>query len=259
MTAGPRALHITTSGRGPGVCFLHPIGLSGAFWHETIGELSDAFSCYSVDLRGHGASPWEGAPFALRDLARDVLESLPGEPMLVVGCSMGGMVAQELALLAPARARGLVLSNSTGRVPPAARPALEARAQASLADPASSAEQAVSRWFAPDFVRTEPQRTAAIETRLLDTDPHVIACGWRAIADFDVETRLADLPSPALVVTGTADSSTSPAAARAHAALFSRGESQFVEGAGHLTPYERPRMFASLIRRFVAELQDEQR
>lgn len=248
--SGPVQLARRKGGHGRRAVFLHPIGLSGQFWEDLIIRVSDTLECITVDLRGHGGSPWDGHSFTIDDLAADVAAALKeegGSPALIVGCSMGGMVAQGLALTAPHLVSGLLIANSAAILPPSAREGLKQRARMSLDEPEPHARDCLRRWFSSQFAQEQPNRVGAIYDALLATDPRVIAHSWLAISTLNYASRLRSFGGHAHIVTGEFDASSPPDGAAAHAALFPRSSTQVVAGAGHLTPYEMPDEFAQII------------
>jgi 3-oxoadipate enol-lactonase len=252
----PVKLACRTKGTGRRLIFLHPIGLSGRFWQGVIGRLAPDFTCISVDLRGHGDSPWNRTSFTIDDLAGDVVACIDqtgaGEVVLV-GCSMGGMVAQAAALRAPHLVAGLVVSNSAASVPAAARKAVRERGALAARDRTLGAEDCIDRWFPAQYRANSAVRIEVIRDMLLATNPDVIASSWVALSDLQLTDRLTQFDGWALVVTGEFDLSAPPEASAMHARLFRRGAATVVPGAGHLTPYEAPDVFAGLIRRAVSD------
>jgi pimeloyl-ACP methyl ester carboxylesterase len=99
-------------GQGPPVLFIQGSGVHGSGWRPQIEELSDRYQCLSFDNRGIGASQPAGAAITVEQMAADalVLMDAVGWPSAhVVGHSLGGLVALQLALTAPARVRSLAL------------------------------------------------------------------------------------------------------------------------------------------------------
>jgi 3-oxoadipate enol-lactonase len=247
----PAALAWTSKGAGPIIIFLHPIGLSGGFWDDVSDLLAGDLRCVAVDLRGHGRSGWDGREFRLDDLARDVIRCITEcelSPTLLVGCSLGGMVAQGVALQWPHLSSGLVLSNSAAFVPEPARPSLAVRAALARSDPAGAAEECINRWFPPGFREDHPGKVDYIRAALRAADRDVVAQAWSAIAGLDYLRRLGSLSSPVTLVTGELDPSSPPASSVEHAQAFHRARTFVVAGSGHLTPYEKPREFAAIVR-----------
>jgi 3-oxoadipate enol-lactonase len=109
-------LYYETAGRGQPVLFLHGLGSSSRDWERQVAVCSKAYQTITLDLRGHGRSdkPRSGA-YGIPRLAADtaaLLRALDLGPVNLVGLSMGGMVAFQLALDAPLLVKSLVIINS---------------------------------------------------------------------------------------------------------------------------------------------------
>lgn len=116
-------------GAGAPILLLHGVTDSAECWGSVVHHLAGGRPVVAVDARGHGRTPLGDEPFSIGALASDaaeVLRVVVGRPALVVGHSMGGLVAEELALTEPGLVAGLVLedpawvtgpSTTPGRVP----------------------------------------------------------------------------------------------------------------------------------------------
>src|SRR5262245_47997045 len=114
----PINIHYADRGKGDPVLFLN--GLSGdhLYWSAQLRAFSRKFRAVAPDNRDVGQTRHPGQPYGVADLAADaagLLARLNLPPAHVIGLSMGGMIAQELALLAPERVRSLVLVDTLGR------------------------------------------------------------------------------------------------------------------------------------------------
>lgn len=104
-------IHVEALGTGPNLVLIHGWGMSGAVWQPVVKKLSKTFTLHLVDLPGMGASrPLE--PFHLHALADQVAEIIPGQAD-VLGWSLGGLVAMQIALSQADRIRRLVLMGAT--------------------------------------------------------------------------------------------------------------------------------------------------
>ncbi len=108
-------LHYVDIGSGPVLVFLHGLGGSVADWEQQIPHFSHAFRVIAPELRGFGQTPrghrWVTIPRLARDISR-LLQQLGVERYTLVGHSMGGAVAQQMAIDAPAPIERLVICNS---------------------------------------------------------------------------------------------------------------------------------------------------
>ncbi|MGH1506482.1 MAG: alpha/beta fold hydrolase, partial [Acidimicrobiales bacterium] len=113
-------VHVTSSGSGSPIIFLHGIGSSSATWAAVMEKLADRHSVYAIDLMGHGASPVPEDPAEYtRDRALDDIDDLIAtldEPPVLVGHSLGGYLALAHAATRPAGqpggARGIIVLNT---------------------------------------------------------------------------------------------------------------------------------------------------
>jgi 3-oxoadipate enol-lactonase len=247
------AYHVRGAGRL--VMFLHPIGTRAEFWNPVVERMADRCRCVTVDFRGHGDSDVPARRFSIEDLADDAIELLRLERAagaVVVGCSLGGMVAQGIALKAPELLAGLVLADTTYMQTPESRKAVEQRAADSLKGMPAMLESTLTRWFPAPFLALNPPEAEACRTWLLDDDPVVFSWGWEAIRDLDYGERIAQIKLPALVLRGSLDASSQRPVMQAMAKLLPRGRYVEIDGAGHVAPLERPDIFTSLLQEFLA-------
>lgn len=250
-TPGTYDLNYEEIGSGAPIVFLHPIAMRLEFWRPVASLLKDDFRPILVDLRGHGANARPAEAFSLDDLAADVIRlarahHLP--PAVFVGCSLGGMVAQGVAVQAPEIVSGLVIANSTHRMSPQGAEVMAQRAQQATTSMAAAVESDLVRWFSPAFRSAHPKTVAEVRQWALANAPHVVANGWRAIAGLNYEQRLSLVRQPVLAVTGSLDPASPPETTRAIASAFPNGRYLELAEAGHFAPIEQPRAFAEAVR-----------
>src|SRR4051812_26263786 len=128
-------LHFTREGRGPTVVLAHALGCDLSMWDETVRELARGFTVLRYDHRGHGRSETVPGPFRIEDLADDAGELIrreAGGAVHFVGLSMGGMVAQQVAVRHPELVKSVVVANSSSRYDDTGRGMWRARIETAL-------------------------------------------------------------------------------------------------------------------------------
>ncbi len=257
-----RRLNVVRRGEGPPLLLI--MGMSGNVVHWTepfLQGLAERFDVIAFDHRGVGWSDRVSDPFSIADLADDavaVLDGLGIERAHVMGISMGGMVAQELALTHPDRVDRLVLgctySGGEGSAladPEAFRPLAEAMA-------ARDADAAMRAGFELNLSTTHAQVAGAFEEfdRIGRTKPAatpVIMLQLQAIQAHDTSGRLPSLDVPTLVVHGTEDRMLGVDNGRMIARLIPGARLEELEGAGHLFWWEQNERTLALLDEFLLD------
>lgn len=236
----------------PAVVFSHALGLDLTMWEAVLPLLPPGLRLIRYDHRGHGRSDVPAPPYAMGALIRDaerLLDHLGVRDCVFVGLSMGGLVAQGLAVKRLDLVRGLVLSNTAARIAapwPARIAAVQAGGMAAVAD------DVMARWFSRRF-RAAGQ-DGPWRDRLLACNPQGYAGGCAAIAGADFYTPTAGLTLPALVIAGADDGSTPPDLVRETADLMAGAEFRLIRGAGHLPPVDQPQAFAAALTGFLQRI-----
>jgi 3-oxoadipate enol-lactonase len=249
-------MYYETDGEGPTVVLLHPVGLDSTCWDAQVAALVPGFRVLRVDLRGHGRSDVPPPPYSLSGFGADVhtlLRQLQLAPAHVIGLSLGGMVAQVLAVEYPADVRSLVLADTNSTLPPEARRAMVERGEAAARGGMTSAlESTLARWFTPSFMGSDV--VARVRERLLADDVSGWAAAWHAISELNTEPRLREIRVPTLVIIGEADLSVPVSRARAMADLIPGAAFHVITGAPHMAPLERPDLFNPPVLEFLRKV-----
>lgn len=114
-TTSVEPLPYTRIGTGPALLMIHGAMVDSSYWQLQQERLATQFTLIMVDLPGHGKAPALSGSTSLAEFARAVLatlDTLDLPDVLCLGHSLGGMVAQELSLLAPERVRALILADT---------------------------------------------------------------------------------------------------------------------------------------------------
>jgi len=251
-------LWVKEAGQGPPLVMLHAAGTSGRIWWQHIPRLARRFRVLTIDLPGHGRSPRPKEPLSIEGMSAELYQTLQAlnlSQVHLVGLSLGGMLAQMLALDHPSSVRSLTLCDTICEIGPPQAQVLEERARAVEEGGMSAiAKSTLERWFSPGFSASHPDVVSEVEKLLLAADPMVNAQTWRAIAKLNVVSRLPKLHLPALVMNGSLDNSIPPGAGERLANLLG---ARLVElpGCAHMAPLEAPEKFIDLLESFL--LNDE--
>jgi 3-oxoadipate enol-lactonase len=257
VRVGEIELDYERSGSGPPLLMI--MGMSGTalHWGEPfLAGLRDDFDVIVYDHRGVGASSHLDGPLTIAHMAEDaagLLAALELDSAHVLGISMGGMIAQELALAHPERVRTLTLGCTYcgGEGSSLAAPeALQRLTEAMMSGDRQRALRAsweinVSPTMAGDadayarFLAIAEQRAVALP---------VIMAQMQACAAHDTNARLPGLGVPTLVIHGTVDRLLPVANGRLIASLMPDAQLEIFDDVGHLFFWERPERSAQLLR-----------
>jgi 3-oxoadipate enol-lactonase len=241
-------LYYETAGTGEPVLLIMGLGTASTGWWRTIPVVADRFRVISFDNRGAGRSDAPKGPYTLAQLADDaaaVLDAAEEESAHVYGLSLGGMIAQELALGRPSRVRRLVLGGTTpgGRkheLPDQSTLGfLERRAKM---PPEEGAWASVPYNYGSTTREEHADRIGEDILQRLRFPPSLegyraqLAAAW----GFDAVDSLAGLAAPTLVLHGGQDRMVPVSNGRRLAEAIPGARLRIFEDAGHLYPTDAP-------------------
>jgi pimeloyl-ACP methyl ester carboxylesterase len=247
-------------GNGEPLLCITGFGISSAVFEPVLDLYAERFDCITYDNRGAGRSGAPLRPTSIPELAADavaVLDAVGVDSAHVYGISMGGMIAQEVALRFPDRVRGLVLGGTSPGGPRATRPTvrelrvLGAIAAGELRQPGWQSLAAFL--FSPRFRQEEPERVRWLVEHFdrHRAPAHGVAGQWLATVFHDTVGRLSQIQAPTLVVHGEHDVLAPIGNARVLAQRIPDAELAIVPGAGHAYPLERPQESFDLFVRWL--------
>lgn len=249
------ALHYQEQGPadGPALVFANSLGTDLRLWDAVLPLLPAGMRVIRFDKPGHGLSDSRDSE-SIADLADDVaalITHLCASPAILVGLSIGGMIAQDLAVRRPDLLRGVVLTCTAAKMGDAA--GWNARIAAVKADGvAAIADAVMERWFAPAF-RATPE-LALYRNMMARTEQrgYVAACGALAAADLTAAT--ATIALPCLVIAGESDGASPASFVEATAKTIKGAQFHVLSGAGHIPCVETPAAYAALLTDFIRSL-----
>ncbi len=256
IDAGGTELHYERAGSGEPMLLIQGMSATHLGWGRPfLSLLEQSFECIVFDNRGMGLSGPAELPFGTADLAADtaaLIEALGIGPAHVVGISMGGMIAQELALAHPEKIRTLSLGATYCGGPEGTLMAPDDVKLLGEAMASGDRDRVLrAMWeinLSPDFREDDDRYAAFNEMAIALPAPRkVIMQQMRACAAHDTSERLPQISLPAQVVHGTADRLLGVANGLRIAALLGV-EPQLLDGIGHMFWWEAPERSAELIR-----------
>lgn len=238
----------------PTVVFANALGTTLHLWQKVIPLLPEGLRIIRYDLRGHGRSDVPAAPYSMGQMVSDaaaVCDAFDVKDALFIGMSVGGMIAQGLAVKRPELIRALVLSNTAAKI---GNPALwqdriaEVRAQGL---PALS-ESIMQRWFGRR-VYASPD-IASWQAMVSATDPVGYTGVCAAIAGTDFYTPTSGLRIPTLGIAGGHDGETPADLVRETIDLIPGSQFKVMQKCGHLPCAEDPISYAETLTAFMISI-----
>jgi 3-oxoadipate enol-lactonase len=199
---------------GTPLVLIHGVGDRMSGWDGVVTALRGDRPVIRYDLRGHGDSPRTPGPYELADFVADhiaLLDQLGIERAHVAGFSLGGMIAQAVALAHPATVDRLVIIGAVaGRTADESARVLERLAVLEREGPAAIASVSAERWYTPQFIARNPDLIRRHLDELAANDPETYVAAYRVLASNDLGDELHQIASPTLIMTGDGDVGSPP-------------------------------------------------
>jgi 3-oxoadipate enol-lactonase len=257
VRAGEIVLHYRVSGKPDGtpLIMINSLGTDLRIWDAVVPFFENDFMVVRYDKRGHGLSDCPPAPYSIRDMTQDqihLMDALGIDRAIVIGLSVGGLIAMDMATAFPERIEQIIISDSAPKLgDPAAWneriDTIRAHGMEYLS------ETILMRWFTPDFDTRYPEVHRGFSNMLtrLPVEGYTGVC--EALRDADLREAVATIEDEVLIMCGAQDASTPPEVVEAGAEMFLNARFHLIEGAGHLPCVEQPDTMAALIRQFLKD------
>ncbi len=247
--------HFTLDGTREGIplVFINALGTDLRIWDGVVPHLTEHHLVLRFDKRGHGLSDCPPAPYSIRDFSTDLLgllDQLEISQAIVVGISVGGMIALDFAACWPDRVHSMTLCDTApvigtadfwnDRINRLRENGMQSMAAAILA-----------RWFAPGFKEKSPAAYQGYYHMLTRMPVEGYTGTCEAIRDADLTEAAKTVEAPTLILCGTEDVSTPPGLVQGLTELMPNAEFQEIPGAGHSICIEQPDAVAAQIKRFL--------
>ena len=251
------SLYYEEAGQGPPVLLLHGLGSSARDWELVAPQLAAGHRVIRPDVRGHGRSDKPPGPYSVPLFAKDVAalcDRLGLTQLHVMGLSMGGMIAFQLALDRPELVRSLTIVNSGPDMVPRTASRFVAFKMRLL----------LLRLFGPPFLAKivarklfpKPEQDALrqqVQAALGSNDPQVYLDATRALIGWTVLPRLGEISCPVLIL--ASDNDYTPLSEKqAYAALLKNARLEEVRDSGHASPMDQPAQVSEKALRFFQSL-----
>ena len=238
----------------PVVMLSNSLGTNLAMWDAQMPALTQRFRVLRYDSRGHGQSAVTPGPYTIEQVARDalgLLDTLGLARVRFCGLSMGGMVGQWLGANAAGRLSHLALCNTAAHIgaPDAWNTRIDAVNKGGMA---AIVDGVLARWYTASYIASAPAAIAATRVMLLTTPPAGYIASCVAVRDMDQRNSASRISVPTLVIAGTHDLATPPAAGRFIAERVAGA--RYVElAAAHLSNVEASAAFTSALLEFFGD------
>ncbi|WP_170332962.1 3-oxoadipate enol-lactonase [Ruegeria arenilitoris] len=255
LDLGEVQLHYRVDGDPDGapIVFANSLGTDLRLWDAVLPHLPAGLRIIRYDKRGHGLSSQPPAPYSMGALVRDaeaLLEHLNVRDCVFVGLSIGGLIAQGLAVKRMDQVRALVLSNTAAKIgiPSIWQDRMDAVHQGGIE---ALADATMERWFSKNY-RASPDHLFWRNMMVRQPVDGYLGC-CAAISGTDFYTPTSGLRLPTLGIAGSEDGSTPPDLVRETVDLIPGSKFELMRRAGHLPCVEQPAEYAALLRGFLTE------
>lgn len=247
-------LHVRSNGAAGArpLLFINAMGTTLSMWDRQAAAFPDRL-VIRFDLRGTGASGPSASDWSTGRLAGDVvsiLDHLGAGKADIVGSSLGGMVAMQLAATSPERVGAAVLANTTARLPNSSMWD-ERISQARREGLDNISRATIGRWVGEDLAREEPATVRQLEEDFAATpvDGYVGCC--EVLRDSDMSPFLGAISAPTLVIAGWNDAASPLAASQFLRDSIPGAQLEVIPGSGHLSNIDQPRLFNEALASFL--------
>ncbi len=256
MMSNEIQLYYERQGQGPPLLFIHGLGSSTRDWEFQVGPFTANYQVITFDLRGHGRSDKPPGPYTLPMFTADTAGLLKGlglDAVHVVGISLGGGIAFQLALDHPGLVKTLTIVNSAPAMG-GSREDAQAEVERRVAIVQQVGMRAMGEVLGPNLF-PGPEHAALRQTfaeRWAENDPQAYIAATRSMVGWSVLDQIGSIQCPTLVI--AADQDYTPVASKeAYIQLMPHAELVVIPDAHHAVPVENPEAFNAVLATFLAQ------
>lgn len=250
-------IHYKDSGphKRPTVVLANSLGADYRLWDRLAEYLEKNYRVIRYDKRGHGLSDISSTPYSIKTLAEDLaalLDYLKIDKSFICGLSVGGLIAQQLAVSNPELVQGLILCNTSPKIGTESIwndliSALKKDGINNVADTISDG------WFSDKFKAEKKAEIEGWKNMLIRTTQEGYIATCEAIQSADLTDSIEQINVPVLCIAGSEDFVTPAKDVQDMAMMINDASFKRIDGAAHLPPIEKPEMLAFHINEFISE------
>jgi len=262
VRVGDIDVHYELNGEGPPVVLIHGLGNDLRVWDDVARILVKHHRVLRYDVRGFGGTDKPSGAYSMPQMAHDLaglLDALEIPTAVVMGVSMGGVIAQRTALDFADRVDALVLVSTSSEVGPRAAAAWSRLAGMIESRGFDARSADASRAFSPDFAARRPEVVAEMARRNASNDPRAYAAAARASSEYGWTDALGSVTVPTLIVQGNEDRLTPPGGSVKMRRALPNAHLLLLDGVGHNVQAEQPEVLAYAVVAFLAGIQISKR
>ena len=253
--AGLPAINYVAEGSGRPVVLIHGVGADLMSWDTVVPDLVGQYRVIRADLRGHGRSDPISGPHKLDEFVVDVLDAMDACGVAkadIVGFSLGGMIAQAMALDHPERVDRLAIISAVCGRNEEERAKVQGRLkilyEKGIAAITGAAED---RWFTEEFKAKYPEKVKLRLAQLMANDPESYKSAYTVFCTSDLGARTATIRHKTLIATGEFDQGSNPRMARFMHDAIPGSKLIILPGLRHSLLVEAPDKVSAMLREFL--------
>ena len=249
----------------PVVVFIHGLGLNKNLRSYHVDKLKENYCVLSYDLFGHGLSrrsKEDPSLLTFTEQLYSLLIELQFSKVIIMGFSLGGMIARHFCKTHTSMVKGLAILNSPYKRTSLAQDAVLKRYyQVKEYGPSATIDDAITRWFTVEFTKNNERKIDLVRSWVLANDTDIYSKNYKVLVDGVTEVIGLEemIQCPTLVVTADQDYGNGPEMARSIASEIANSKVVIINGLRHMALFERPQEMYEHLNNFLAMIQLEER